>query len=224
MTALWFAPWAVGGVFLATISGFILHLIPGSVLLFISGTSKITAVLLFALMPENPNYWAWVMPAMLAEAACVDVAWIVSNIFLTTSLPKNRQGLAGALINVSVYLGSAFFLALADVASGVYEGMGWDKRKQYQGIFFFGAALGGVALLICLFIPLGRATGAPDSNASEITNERESRKSGASDTDRTLCGSPLGSEGAEYGHEKPTQTNLSFDSASTGDARVKARV
>lgn len=188
LAALWFAPWAIAGVFLAIISGFILHLIPSSVLLFISGGATLTAVLLFALMPEDPNYWAWVMPAMLAQATCSDVMWIVSNVFLTTSLPKNRQGLAGALTNVTVYLGSAFFLALADVVAGVYEGLGWKGKKHYQGIFFFGVGLAGLSLFMCLFIPLGKATSAPEPEIVELTREDDTRKSEGGDSDTVVSG------------------------------------
>lgn len=140
-------------------------------------------------MPEDPNYWAWIMPAMLAEAACVDVVWIVSNVFLTTSLPKNRQGLAGALINVSVYLGSAFFLAFADVAAGVYEGLGWDERKKYQGIFFFGVGLGSLALLICLFIPMGRATSSSEPEGRIQTQGSDDERPQSAGSDATLFNS-----------------------------------
>lgn len=177
------------------------------------------AVLFFALMPEEPNYWAWVMPAMLFEATCVDVVWIVSNVFLTTSLPKNRQGLAGALINVSVYLGSAFFLALADVASGVYEGLGWDERKKYQGIFFFGVGLGSVALIICLFIPLGRATGSPESEPASDGDRPRSANSAT-----TLCDSPILDDGTETKREKKLGHNSSSTLVSRDGIDTKSKV
>lgn len=173
ITALWFAPWSVGGFILATLSGLILHLIPGRALLLVSGVSKVAAVLLFALMPDNPNYWAWVLPAMVFEAACVNVLWTVSNVFLTTSLPKNRQGLAGALINVTLYLGCAFILAISNVVSAQFESRGWDMKEQYQGVFFFGAGIGGVALFICLFIGLGKATGAATSDTDGMSELEE---------------------------------------------------
>lgn len=157
MTALWFAPWAVAGLILALASGLILHVLPGRVLLLIAGLSKIVAVLFFALIPEHPNYWAWVLPAMIAEAACVDVLWTVSNVFLTTSLPRHRQGLAGALINVTVFLGGAFFLAVAEVAVDGFKDAGLDLRGQYKGVFWICVVTASVALVICMFIKLGKA-------------------------------------------------------------------
>lgn len=138
-------------------SGFILHVLPGRVLLILSGTSQVLAVLFFALMPDSPNYWAWVFPAMLFEAACVDVLWTLSNVFLTTSLPRHRQGLSGALISVTLFLGGALFLAVADVAKEQMRAAGQDLKRQYKGIFWIGVGCSGAALVTCFFIRLGKA-------------------------------------------------------------------
>jgi hypothetical protein len=65
LTAVWFAPMAAGGIALATLGGFTLHLLPGSILLVISGLGSLTTMLLFAFMPEDPSsktYWAFVFP------------------------------------------------------------------------------------------------------------------------------------------------------------------
>lgn len=157
ITAAWFGPWAAGGLLLSTMSGLILHVLPGRVLIIMSGTSKVLAVLFFALMPDNPNYWAWVFPAMLFEAACVDVLWTVSNVFLTTSLPRHRQGLTGAVISVTLFLGGALFLAVANVARAQFRAAGLDVKRQYKGIFWIGVGCAGVALVTCFFIRLGKA-------------------------------------------------------------------
>lgn len=114
-------------------------------------------MLLFALMPESPNYWAWVLPAMIAEAACVDILWTVSNVYLTTCLPRHCQGLAGALINVALFLGSAFFLGVANVVVANFDDAGVDLRGQYKGVFWIGVGIATVAMSICCFIRLGKA-------------------------------------------------------------------
>jgi hypothetical protein len=79
-------------------------------LLVVSGICYVLCVLLFAIIPENPNYWAYVFPSMLCATLGVDVTYNVTNIFITTSMPKARQGLAGALINSLLFLGISFFL------------------------------------------------------------------------------------------------------------------
>lgn len=189
ITAVYFGPWAAGGLVLATTSGLILHMLSGKVLIIASGISKIIAVLMFAIMPDDPNYWAWIFPAMLCEAACVDVLWTVSNVFLTTSLPKSRQGLAGALISVMLFLGGAFFLAIADVAKAQFVLNGMDLKHQYKSVFWIGVGLAGLALVICFFMNLDKAGGdltvdekavRKMSNASsEVSSDAESAVDGA---------------------------------------------
>lgn len=178
VTAVYFAPWAVGGIFLAIGSGLLLHILPGRVLLVVSLVCKILAVLLFALMPDHPNYWAWIFPAMLAEAACVDVLWTVSNVFLTTSLPQRLQGLAGALIYITAFISSAFFLAMSTVALGKFKAMGYDTKGQYKGVFWIAVVIGGIALLLCCFIDIPKA-GSDEPAQKEI--ETDSGSETASD-------------------------------------------
>lgn len=147
-------------------SGLMLHIIPGRILLLISGISKAVALLFFALMPEHPNYWAWILPAMIFETACVDILWTVSNVYLTTSLPKDRQGLAGALINVTLFLGSAFFVGIADITAGELKKTDMSLKNLYQYIFWLGFGVACVAMVVSLFIRLDKA-------GSRLTVEEE---------------------------------------------------
>jgi MFS family permease len=155
VTSLWFAPWAVCGIILASTSGFILHLIPGRWVLIMCGVFKLIAVLLFALMPANPNYWAAVFPAMVAEAACIDVIWTVTNVFITTNLPSHRQGLAGAFINCTLYIGICCFLGIADIAVGSTANIG--LAGSYKVAFWIGVAFSGLALAIFFTMDIGSA-------------------------------------------------------------------
>lgn len=150
-----------------------MHIFPGRVILIISGVSKVLAVLLFALMPSQPNYWAWVFPAMVCEAACVDVLWTVSNVFMTTSLPQHRQGLAGAVISLTLFLGGAFFLAVADVAKSQFKAAGMGLQGQFKGIFWVGVVVAGMALVDCFFIKLGKAGSAPRVDDEKLVVECE---------------------------------------------------
>ncbi|CRK27459.1 Efflux pump terJ like protein [Verticillium longisporum] len=155
LTALWYVPMIVGGLVIGTVSGFTLHLLPGRVLLILAGLGNLVCVLLFALMPADPNYWAWVFPAMIAATIGIDITFTVSNVFITTNLPARRQGLAGALINSTLFLGMSFFLGMGDVAVGQtsYKPL----KDNYQVAFFLSVATAVVALLLFAFIRIGHA-------------------------------------------------------------------
>ena len=149
LTAVWFAPMAVGGIVLAIIGGFTMHLLPGRILLIISGLGSLATMLLFAFMPEDTSsrsFWCFVFPAMMGATVGIDITFNVSNVFLTTNVPRRRQGVAGAVINSLLFLGISFFLGLADVV--VAEQASSGLKESYRMAFWFGTACAGVSLLI----------------------------------------------------------------------------
>ncbi|KUJ21360.1 putative transporter [Mollisia scopiformis] len=158
-TTAWFAPMAVGGLVLATVGGFTLHLLPGKALLIASGIGYVVSVLLFALIPEHFSYWAYIFPAMLGSTLGVDVTYSVSNVFITTSLPKHQQGLAGAVVWVIIFLGIGFFLGAADVVVSATAHLG--LRESYKAAFWFGTGCAGLGLfLLAVFVDVGQAKSA----------------------------------------------------------------
>ncbi|KAF4927941.1 Efflux pump terJ [Colletotrichum viniferum] len=80
LTATWDVPLAAGGVTLGLVGGFTLHLLPGRLLLILSGCKSVVCVLLFAIMPEDPSYWAYVLPSMICATIGIDIAFTVSNV------------------------------------------------------------------------------------------------------------------------------------------------
>jgi MFS family permease len=122
----------------------------------LSGLGYVMCVLLFAIIPEQPSYWAYIFPAMICATLGVDVAFNVSNVFITTQTPSKQQGLAGALINSTLFLGISFFLGVADIVVSQTSHLG--LKKSYKVAFWFGTACAGVALLLLvLFVRIERA-------------------------------------------------------------------
>ncbi|KAF3797700.1 Drug resistance protein [Colletotrichum gloeosporioides] len=155
LTAVWYVPMILGGLVIGTVGGFTLHLLPGRVLLAISGTGNLLSVLLFAIMPDNPNYWAYVFPSMICGTIGIDITYTVSNVFITTNLPAYRQGTAGALINSLLFLGISFFLGIGDVAVGQTSHLG--TKQSYKTAFWLAVGVAGVALALYAFVQIGQA-------------------------------------------------------------------
>jgi MFS family permease len=147
---------AAGGLILATLGGFILHLLSGTILLVISGLGFLLSMILFAILPESPNYWAYIFPAMIFATAGVDITYSVSNVFITTNMPKNRQGLAGALINSVLFLGMSFFLGIADITVAATAHLG--QRESFKVAFWLGVGCAGLSLIILVgFVRIDKA-------------------------------------------------------------------
>jgi hypothetical protein len=153
----WYVPMALGGCIISTVGGLVLHLLPGSLLVIIAGTSWIVAPLLFAIAPQGANYWAYIFPSMITATIGIDVTFNISNIFITTSLPKAQQGLAGAVIMILLHLSIAIFLGFADIVN-TYTLARLGTKKSYQMVFWFEVACAAVALIILvIFVKIEKA-------------------------------------------------------------------
>ena len=173
--AAWYVPMCVAGVMCAVLGGHVLHLIPGTILIWISGLGWILTSVLFAVAPEGANYWAYVFPAVVAAPIGIDITFNVSNVFITTNLPSKRQGLAGALINSLLYLGIAFLLGIADVVQS--ETVEQGLKQSYQNVFWFQLGCSATALVILvLFVRIRVAES--DLTADEKAAREASRKEG----------------------------------------------
>ncbi|KAH8897296.1 major facilitator superfamily transporter [Thozetella sp. PMI_491] len=156
LAAAWFVPMIVGGILIGFLGGFVLHRLSGTALLLLSTCSFLVSVSLFAFMPENPNYWAWVFPAMICTTLGIDVMFNTSTVFITTSIPKAHQGVAGAFINVLVFSSMSFFLGLADTAVASKADLG--LQQAFKVAFYFAMGLGGLSILLVVFrVRIGKA-------------------------------------------------------------------
>lgn len=152
--------------------GLVLHRLPGTVLLILSASGFLISVLLFALIPDDPNYWAWIFPAMVCATIGVDISYNVSGIFLTTSVPKHQQGLAGACINGLVFLGMSFFLGWTDFA--VLSSNKSTPAESYKVAFWFGVGCACTVIVITLlFIRIGGATSSLTADEKAAAAELE---------------------------------------------------
>jgi nitrate/nitrite transporter NarK len=141
---------AVGGLVISAIGGLVFHRISGTILMIISCLRYLGSRLLFATIPVGGQYSQYVFAAMICGTIGIDISFNVANIFITTNMPKARQGLAGALINCTLHLGIAVMLGFADIVIGL--------GKSYKAVFWFQSGLSAIGLLtVLLFVRIYRA-------------------------------------------------------------------
>lgn len=144
----WYVPLGVAGLLLSVLEGFLLHIVPGRILLIISGLGALGSQLLLALIPlSGGNYWAWIFPATILSTIGIDISTIYMTVFITTVLPVAQQGLAGGLINSTLHLGVGVVLGLTDIIQSMTveeQGLGTSYKKT----FWFGVAAGAMSLLL----------------------------------------------------------------------------
>ncbi|KAG8533549.1 uncharacterized protein KY384_001289 [Bacidia gigantensis] len=165
----WYTPLGVAGLLLSILEGLILHLVPGRVLLVISGAGALGAQLLLALLPPHGNhtYWKFIFPATILSTIGIDLSTILMTVFITTTFPAKQQGLAGGVINSVLQLGVAVVLGLADIVqSATVEEVGLGR--SYKNTFWFGVGAGAAALLL-----LGIWGRVPKATSELTAEERE---------------------------------------------------
>lgn len=175
LVVAWYIPMVLGGLALAMIEGFILHLVPGRILLIISAFGALGCQLLFANLPDNPNYWAWLFPAMLLGTIGIDISITLASVFVTTQLPKAKQGLAGGLLNSVLQLGVALLLGFSDILqANTVDSVG--LKKSYKNTFWLGVG-SAVAGLFVVTIWGGVPRAKSDLTADEkLELEREATR------------------------------------------------
>ena len=190
LTAAWFTPLPVTGICLAIGGGFFLHTISNRVLMVISGLGFILSVLLFALIPEQsaPNdpkssfiYWAYVFPAMLCGTIGVDIIFNVTNIHITTVMPRRLQAATSGLINSLLYLGMAFWLGIGELVvseTNNSRGGSMSTRQQYQVGFWTGLGVAGLSLALTLTVRMGQASSGMTADEKAEMELREMGQAG----------------------------------------------
>lgn len=152
----WYSPMCVGGILISVLGGYVLHRVPGTLLVVVAGLGWIVPSVLFAVAPLGANYWAYVFPSMICATIGIDITFNVANIFISTNLSSKRQGLAGALINSLLYLGIAFLLAFAGFVQTETTHLG--LKRSYQSVFWYQLACAATALVIMAgFVRLRKA-------------------------------------------------------------------
>ena len=207
----WFVPMSMTGVLISVAGGYVLHLLPGTILMALGGLGWCLTSLLFALAPEGANYWAYVFPAMIGATMGIDITFNVANVFISTSLSLARQGLAGALISSLVYLAIAFWLAFADVTQTQTAHLG--LKESYQAVFWFQLACAVAALVIFLaFVRIGEAKG-------QLTvDERDQRRREEADAEAWEQGEEKGEGKGDGGEDEIQRGKTSGDDGGDGVA------
>lgn len=143
----WYTPMAIGGICLAIAEGLLLAVVPGRILLVISGCGAVGAMLLLALVPVGGSYWAYIFPAMILGTIGIDLSITLVMVFVTTQLPLARQGLAGGFVNSVLQLGMAIAIGLTDIIRTQTEPYA-GQVQSYKNVFWFGMAAGGLSLIV----------------------------------------------------------------------------
>ena len=164
---IWFIPMAGGGCFLAVLGGFLMNKVSGTSILLTTCLAVIAAASLFLCMPAQPSYWIWVFPAMICATIAIDLVYNVVNVFLSSELPIDQQGIAGSIAHAVVRFSDTLLLGVAKAVTP--EALVTNDRASYRGAFWLQVTCGiGALLIISLYVRIGKAEAIEDTSSADI--------------------------------------------------------
>lgn len=147
------SPMCVGVILISILGGYVLHLIPGTVLVIVAGLGWVLPSILFAVGSELLGL------RLPIDGLCDHrhrYNFQCGQHLITTNLSSKRQGLAGALINSLLHSGIAVLLAFAGFVQTQTESLG--LKRSYQSVFWYQLACAATALVIMAgFVRLRKA-------------------------------------------------------------------
>lgn len=112
LTSAQTSPVAITGVLFAFSTVWLLQRFGVSYVMFLSMTFFMLGSLLLATMPLDQTYWAQTFVSVLIMPGAMNLSYPAANILLSSSLPKEKQGIAASLVstmvNYSISIGLGF--------------------------------------------------------------------------------------------------------------------
>lgn len=99
---------------------------------------------------------------MIFSTLGIDITYNVTNVFVTTAMPRRFQPTAAGLITSLAYLGMAFWLGVAELSVSTWvrshAAVNPGLREKYQVGFWTGVGLAGFTLFCAVTARIGRAS------------------------------------------------------------------
>jgi hypothetical protein len=118
------------GITTNVVAAFLLHLVPGNILMSIGVTCYAVAALLGATQPLNTIYWAMSFPAMriplvfaitlVIGVIGADLTYLVTSLFAATHVSEAQQSIASGIVATTCAIwGSVYNAIAATLISGI---------------------------------------------------------------------------------------------------------
>ncbi|KAI0790533.1 major facilitator superfamily domain-containing protein [Abortiporus biennis] len=120
-TAIHLIPSGVSGLITNILTGYLIAVVPGQILVLGGLMSCMASCIIFAFIKVNISYWAmaFIVTTLLP---ILDVAYTVANIQVCTAFDGTSQALAGSIFSVATRLGTSIGLAItSSIANSVSQ-------------------------------------------------------------------------------------------------------
>ncbi|EMD87455.1 hypothetical protein COCHEDRAFT_1145117 [Bipolaris maydis C5] len=185
MTGVHMLPMSIVGVAANVVAALVQHKVSNKLLVGIGSTALTLSLTLAALQRDGDSYWAFAFPALCLCVIGMDFEFVVANMYVLSSMPLDKQSIAGSLFQtisrlcsaVSFGIVTAIFDAVqkSPAKSGYYAN---NAAEPYAFAFWFAAAVAFLSMLLFPFLRIGTQGHTGDTRRVKQTGERDDESEG----------------------------------------------
>ncbi|GAB1213980.1 hypothetical protein ATERTT37_003136 [Aspergillus terreus] len=157
--ALYLLPQNVNGILVNIVISFFMHRVSHMLITGVGAIAYIMSFLLLALIqPVSEYYWAFIFPSLMLVVVGSEMQFNVANSYVMSSLPQERQSLAGGILSAvnKIFSNVALTISTAAYATDIRRttaGVGQLRlEKGYSGAFWVSVVLAVVDLFLVFFL------------------------------------------------------------------------
>ncbi|KAI4631286.1 hypothetical protein J4E83_002817 [Alternaria metachromatica] len=162
MTGVHMLPMVIVGLTANAVAALVQHKVSNKLLVSIGAAALTVSFTLAAVQRYGDSYWAFSFPALCLCVIGVDFQFIVANMYVLSSMPTNKQSIAGSLFQTLTRLCTAIAYGAATAifdavqrkpaTSGYYAK---NAAEPFAAVFWFAAAASVPGLLLVPFLRIG---------------------------------------------------------------------
>ncbi|KAG9235256.1 major facilitator superfamily-domain-containing protein [Amylocarpus encephaloides] len=145
-----FSPVIISGLIAAATTGFIIHRVPGSVLMGISLLAFTVGLILLTTAPVAQTYWAQTFVSLLIMPWGMDMSFPAANLLLSNKMPRDQQGVSASLVNTIINYSISVALGVAATIEEHVNDGGADLLAGYQGAWYLGIGVSAFGILVAV--------------------------------------------------------------------------
>jgi MFS family permease len=177
LCTLYFLPDVIFGIITALVMARIIPIFRVQHLFIAGLLFLLCAPFLMVFSPMDQSYWPQSFPAVSLSSIGGMTIFNVSNVFVSSAVARDDQGLGQGIFNTMVQIGTGISLAIAATVAHA-GGVTVDSSREqllhgYRDCFWLAIGLLGAPMVGCFFLKRGRAT---DSPPEDTTTEKKEEK------------------------------------------------
>jgi len=172
MNAVRLLPATIGGILVNVLAAVIMHRVSNRWIMTFGAFCSVVSCALLSATSKSITYWALIFPSLIFSVLGQDLEFMVTNMYVMSSLPSEQQSVAAGLLNTATRLAATVGLGIQtsiyNSAGGSAEGAAALKYRPYQTAYWVSLVGSVLGLALAPFLTIGRQGGRKKINHDHV--------------------------------------------------------